>query len=66
MSLVRILKLLVLVFINASHSHCCRKLKKFFVFVGILEKGIAMGYDDCKETITILQFFQLTFRVSNT
>ena len=44
MSLVRILKLLVLVFINASHSHCCRKLKKFFVFVGILEKGIAMGY----------------------
>ena len=44
MSLVRILKLLVLIFINASHSHCCQKLKKFFVFVGILEKGIAMGY----------------------
>ena len=51
MSLVRILKRFVSVFMNASRR--CRKLNENSVFVGILEKGIAMH---CKETITVLQF----------
>ena len=51
MSLVRILKRFVSVFTNASRR--CRKLNENSVFVGILEKGIAMH---CKETITVLQF----------
>ena len=52
MSLVRILKRLMLAFINASH--CCQKLNEnSFSMLEIKKRGMAMR---CKETIMVLQF----------